>query len=164
MPIAKPTSVCPSSLKNTDLSIISKASKKLYINGMMVAVFVLIFLLCCWFVGKNAVAIYTVVTEWRANVRATHAERSKGFYQDLTNPALDDESYPATRDHEDIRSENELIRRKIAKVKKQYREYNRALAKSGKPDAVDDAVNEDILDETRDEYHVHVSTDGSSDV
>jgi hypothetical protein len=160
MPISKPTSVCPTSMRTADVAILSRASSKLYTSWVLVMVFVLIFFVCCWFIGRNVIAIYTAVTEWRSNVRATQIERSKGIYQDLTNAALDDEQYPSTRDHEDLKSENDLIRRKIAKLKKEYAAYNRALVKSGKKDAAEDAVDEKIIGSGHDNYREPLHEEG----
>lgn len=158
---AKPpsvTAVCPASIRSADMIIIGKANKKLFINWLLIVVFVLLFLLCSWAIGKNLVEIYTIVSEWKANVRATRAERSKGFHNDLTDATLDDEQYPNTRDHDNLRPENDAIRKKIARIKRQYANYNRALLKSGKGPGTDE-VNEKIIDEMHDEYAPPKPTD-----
>jgi hypothetical protein len=152
MPIVKtPAALCPPSIKNADLAIIAKAKRILTLNWILIVLFVVVFLTCCWFIGKNSVEIYTVYHDWKANVRATRQERSKGFFNDLTDPMYDDEVYPNTNREtiSELRSENQLIKNKIREVKKEYSEYNRALFKSGK---IADVMDEKILSGKHDDY------------
>jgi hypothetical protein len=151
MPIATPKALCPSSVRFADVVILEKARRKLAINYTLIALFVLVFLTCSWLIGKNVVEIYTVYQDWKASVRATREERSKGFFNDPMDPMYDDEVYPNTyRDtYQDMRSENAAIRQKMKGVKKEYAAYNRALLKSKK---TEDVIDEKILSNTHDDY------------
>lgn len=142
---------CPGYGRNGDAYIIAKAKEKLSENWTLIAVFFAAFLFCTWILVRNCVAVYSVFTEWKANVRANKQEKSRSLIQDVMDPAYDDEYYADTSDimtKSDFNG-NAAISKRLRDMRKAYSGYNKALQKSGK---TEDAMDERILAEEHDSY------------
>jgi hypothetical protein len=130
---------CPALPSTMDSILLSKAKKRLYMNYALVSVFVIIFLLCCWFIASNAVAVWRAYSEWKSVVRANRSQRSRDILYDPHDPLFDDELYTNTRiTSEEELKDNESIRTRMSTILKSYDRYNKELHKAGmKGDEVD---------------------------
>jgi hypothetical protein len=106
--------------------------------------------MCAWIIVSHGLQIYNKIVEWRNNVRAELNRQSEYIFQDLTNPALDNEVYNSSDVNVDIyMRDNSFVRQRIDDIKSQYREYNKALAGAKK---FEDVVDEKLLDAMYDNY------------
>ncbi len=116
----------------------------------MLVIYCLVFLMCAWIIVSHGLQIYEKVNDWRNNVKAELSRQSEYIFQDLTNPALDNEVYNASDVNVDLyMRDNGYIRTRIDDIKAQYKEYNKALAGAKK---FEDVVDEKLLDAVYDNY------------
>lgn len=140
---------CPSWVSNDDL-IIGKAHDALRMSWTMLLIYCLAFMLCAWIIISNALKIYNKIAEWRNNVKADVNRQSQYIFQDLTDPALDDEVYNNDDVNADLyMRDNTFIRKRIDEIKSEHKNYNKALSTAKR---FEDVVDEKLLDVLYDNY------------
>lgn len=133
-----------------DSILLGKATKRLYMYYVLVAVFVIIFLLCCWFIASNAVAVWQAYSGWKSIVQANRAQRGRDILYDPHDPLFDDEVYVNTKvTSEEELKDNESIRTRLSTILKSYDGYNKELHKAGKKG---DEVDKTMMSSEYDDY------------
>jgi type IV secretory pathway TrbD component len=141
---------CPALPSTMDSILLGKAKKRLYMNYVLVAAFVIIFILCCWFIASNAVSIWEAYSGWKSIVTANRAHRSRDILYDPHDPLFDDEFYVNTRvTSEEELKDNESIRTRLSTILKSYDRFNKELHKAG---MTGDEVDKTILAGEYDDY------------